>query len=119
MKSKVFFTRCLDPQKVVELYNLVGKELNGKIAIKLHSGETGNQNFLGPDFWQPIFDRVKGTAVECNTAYEGTRNTTEKHLKTLDEHGWSKHFALSILSISLTTHEENFVIGGQHFFTGD
>ena len=97
MKSKVLFTRCLDPQKVVELYNLVGKELGGKIAIKLHSGETGNQNFLGPDFWQPIFTRVKGTAVECNTAYEGTRNTTEKHLRTLDEHGWSKYFDFDLL----------------------
>ena len=97
MKSKVFFTRSLDPKKVVELYNLVGKELSGKIAIKLHSGETGNQNFLGPDFWQPIFERVKGTAVECNTAYEGTRNTTEKHLRTLDEHGWSKYFDFDLL----------------------
>ena len=97
MKSKVYFTRCLEPQKVLELYSAVGKELCGKVAIKLHSGETGNQNFLGPDFWKPIIDKVNGVAVECNTAYEGTRNTTEKHLKTLDEHGWSKYFKFDLL----------------------
>ena len=97
MKPKVFFTKDLSPDKVVELYNAMGKELNGKVAIKLHSGETGNQNFLRPEFWAPIISMVGGTAVECNTAYEGTRNTTEKHLKTLDEHGWSKHFDFDLL----------------------
>lgn len=97
MKSKVYFTRSLDQQKVVELYDLLGKELGGNVAIKLHSGETGNQNFLGPDFWAPIINKVGGVAVECNTAYEGTRNTTEKHKKTLEEHGWSKYFKFDLL----------------------
>ena len=97
MKPKVFFTRSLNPDKVTELYDLVGKELNGKVAIKLHSGEPGNQNFLGPDFWEPIIKKVGGTAVECNTAYEGTRNTTEKHIKTLADHGWSKYFEFDLL----------------------
>ncbi len=97
MKPKVYFTRSLEPEKVLELYDKVGKELGGNVAIKLHSGETGNQNFLGPDFWAPIINKVGGTAVECNTAYEGTRNTTEKHLKTLDEHGWSRHFKFDLL----------------------
>ena len=97
MKPKVYFTRSLDPKKVKELYTLVGKELHGNVAIKLHSGETGNQNFLRPDFWQEIITLVDGTAVECNTAYEGTRNTTEKHLKTLEEHGWSKYFRFDLL----------------------
>lgn len=97
MKPKVFFTRSLDPQSVLKLYDLVGKELKGKVAIKLHSGEPGNQNFLGPDFWQPIISKVGGTAVECNTAYEGTRNTTEKHIKTLADHGWSKCFDFDLL----------------------
>lgn len=97
MKSKVYFTRSLDQQKVVELYDLLGKELSGNVAIKLHSGETGNQNFLGPDFWAPIINKVGGVAVECNTAYEGTRNTTEKHKKTLEEHGWSKYFKFDLL----------------------
>lgn len=97
MKPKVYFTKSLDPKKVTELYKLVGKELKGEVAIKLHSGETGNQNFLRPEFWEEIINTVNGTAVECNTAYEGTRNTTEKHLKTLDEHGWSKYFKFDLL----------------------
>ncbi len=97
MKSKVYFTKSLDPQKVIELYDLVGKELNGNVAIKLHSGEPGNQNFLGPDFWAPIINKVDGTAVECNTAYAGARNTTDAHLKTLEKHGWSTHFKFDLL----------------------
>ncbi len=97
MKSKVYFTKSLCPEKVLELYEKAGKELKGKVAIKLHSGETGNQNFLRPEFWEPIIKKVGGVAVECNTAYEGTRNTTEKHLKTLDEHGWSKYFDFDLL----------------------
>lgn len=97
MKPKVYFTRSLEPSAVVKLYDLVGKELKGKVAIKLHSGEPGNQNFLAPDFWSPIINHVGGTAVECNTAYDGARNTTEKHLKTLSEHGWSKYFDFDLL----------------------
>ena len=97
MKPKVYFTKSLCPEKVLELYEKVGKELKGRVAIKLHSGETGNQNFLKPEFWEPIIKRVGGVAVECNTAYEGTRNTTEKHLKTLDDHGWSKYFDFDLL----------------------
>lgn len=97
MKSKVYFTKSLSPEKVVELYRAVGKELDGRVAVKLHSGETGNQNFLRPDFWAPIIKEVGGTAVECNTAYEGTRNTTEKHIKTLEEHGWSRYFDFDLL----------------------
>ena len=97
MKAKVFFSKTITPEKVLELYKQAGKELSGKIAIKLHSGETGNQNFLGPDFFKPVIDYVGGTVVECNTAYEGTRNTTEKHLKTLEEHGWSRYFKVDLL----------------------
>ncbi|MEE1225259.1 MAG: DUF362 domain-containing protein, partial [Clostridia bacterium] len=84
-------------KKVLELYKSVGKELGGNVAIKVHSGEVGNQNFLGADFWQPIIDFVGGTVVECNTAYDGGRNTTEKHLKTLKLHGWSEMFDAELL----------------------
>lgn len=87
MKSKVLFTRDITPEKVLEMYRLLGRELSGNVAIKLHSGEVGNQNFLRPDFWKPVIDAVGGTVVECNTAYEGQRNTTKKHLKTLEAHG--------------------------------
>ena len=97
MKSKVYFSREITPQKVVELFEKVGKKLKGKVAVKVHSGEKGNQNFLRPDFWKPILDKVGGTIVECNTAYEGERNTTEKHLKLIKDHGWSDFFDVDLL----------------------
>lgn len=97
MKPKVYFTKTITPEKVLEMYRLLGCELPGKVAVKLHSGEVGNQNFLGPDFWKPVIDAVHGTVVECNTAYAGERNTTEKHLKTLEKHGWSRYFDVNLL----------------------
>lgn len=97
MKSKVYFSKEISPEKVLELYNKVGKRLEGNVAVKVHSGEIGNQNFISADFWKPVIDAVGGTVVECNTAYEGGRNTTEKHIKTMDEHGWTKNFSVDIL----------------------
>ncbi len=97
MKSKVYFSREISAQNVLEMYHLLGKELPGKVAIKVHSGEPGNQNFLRPDFWKPVIDHVGGTVVECNTAYEGKRNTTERHLQTIAAHGWSQHFPVDLL----------------------
>lgn len=97
MKSTVYFTKTITPEGVLKLYRAQGKELSGNVAIKLHSGEVGNQNFLKPDFWKLVIDAVGGTVVECNTAYEGERNTTEKHLKTLEKHGWSKYFKVDLL----------------------
>ena len=97
MKAKVCFSREITPEKVVALYRAVSRELPGKVAVKLHSGEQGNQNFLGPDFWRPMIEAVHGTVVECNTAYEGERNTTEKHRRTMIKHGWSTNFDVDIL----------------------
>ena len=102
MKSKVFFSSEITPEKVVELFHaaandLPGGILPGKVAVKLHSGEPGNQNFLKPEFWQPIVNEVHGTVVECNTAYDGGRNTTEKHRETMEKHGWNKHFTVDIM----------------------
>lgn len=97
MKSKVYFTRTIEPEKLLEMYEHVGKELTGRVAVKLHSGEEGNQNFLKPEMFKPIIDHVNGTVVECNTAYEGSRNTTERHLKTMEKHGWSKYFTVDLL----------------------
>lgn len=97
MKSKVLFTRTSSPEMVLTMYEKLGKELSGHIAIKLHSGEEGNQNFLTPEFWAPIIRHLDGTVVECNTAYEGSRNTTEKHLKTIEKHGWSRYFNVDLL----------------------
>lgn len=97
MKSKVLFTRTISPEMVLTMYEKLGKELTGYIAIKLHSGEEGNQNFLKPEFWALIIRHLDGTVVECNTAYEGSRNTTEKHLKTIEKHGWSRYFDVDLL----------------------
>ncbi len=97
MKSKVFFIPDCEKESVLKLYKALGKELTGKVAVKVHSGETGNQNFLRPDFWKELIDYVGGTVTETNTAYEGTRNTTQKHLKTLKEHGWSELFPFDLL----------------------
>ena len=97
MKAKVYFTREITPESVLKLYQLLGKELPGNVAIKVHSGEPGNQNFLKPDFWKPVVDHVGGTIVECNTAYEGGRDTTERHTKTLKAHGWSTVFPVDLL----------------------
>lgn len=88
MKSKVYFSSKITKESVLNLYKTLGVKLKGNVAVKVHSGEPGNQNFLRPDFWKDIIDEVDGTVVECNTAYEGRRNTTEKHLETFKEHGW-------------------------------
>ena len=97
MKSKVYCSREVTPNKVLELYKMLDKKLPGKVAVKVHSGEKGNQNFLRPDFWEKIITHVGGTVVECNTAYAGERNTTEKHKKLIEYHGWSKKFPVEIL----------------------
>ena len=97
MAARVYFSREISPDKVLELYRLVGKELPGKVAVKVHSGELGNRNFLRPAFWKPVIDAVDGTVVECNTAYPGARNTAWKHRKLMSRHGWDKGFPVDIL----------------------
>ena len=97
MKAKVYFSNNINSKELVKLYEILGKKLEGNVAIKLHSGEPGNQNFLGPDFFQDIIEHVGGTVVEANTAYEGERNTSEKHLKALEKHGWTKYFKVDLL----------------------
>ena len=97
VKPKVYFTKEISPQKVIEMYEVLKKPLKGRVAVKVHSGEKGNKNFLRPEFLKPMVEHVKGTVVECNCAYPGARNTTEKHKNLLEEHGWSKHFKVDIL----------------------
>lgn len=96
-KAKVYFTKNITKENIVEIYKKLGKNLPGKVAVKVHSGEEGNQNYLHPEFMKDIIDYVKGTVVECNTAYEGSRDTTEKHKKLMEKHGWSKYFDVDIL----------------------
>lgn len=97
MKSKVYFTKEITPEKVTEMYKLTGVKLSGKVAAKVHSGEAGNQNFLRPEFWKPVIDSLGAVVVECNTAYDGERNYTEKHRKLLSAHGWDKYFTVDLM----------------------
>lgn len=97
MKAKVYFCKELSPETVLKMYKLLGKELTGRVAMKVHSGEEGNPNFLKPEFWKPVVDFVGGTIVECNTAYEGARNTAERHRALFKKHGWSDMYPVDLL----------------------
>ena len=97
MKAKVYFSRTITPEMAVALCEKTGKKLPGKVAVKLHTGEVGNQNFIKPVFWKPAVEMVHGTVVECNTAYGGERDTTEQHIRTLEKHGWTKMFTVDLL----------------------
>lgn len=96
-KAKVYFTKNLTSESLINLYKKANCSLEGKVAVKVHSGEDGNQNFLHPEYFKDIIDYVNGTVVECNTAYDGARNTTEKHKKLLENHGWTKYFDVDLL----------------------
>ena len=97
MGATVYFSRTITPEKVLELYEMAGISLPGRVAVKVHSGEKGNQNFLEPEFWKPVVDFVGGTVVECNTAYAGQRDDTARHRKLLEYHGWLEHFPVDLL----------------------
>ncbi len=96
-KAKVYFCKSITSENVVKIYEALGCKLEGKVAVKVHSGEEGNQNYLHPEFMKPMIEHVNGTVVECNTAYDGSRNTTEKHQKLMTSHGWSQYFDVDIL----------------------
>lgn len=96
-KAKVYFTREITPDAVIKMFRVLKKELPGKVAVKVHSGEKGNQNFLRPEFLRPMIEAVNGTVVECNTAYGGERNSTLKHYKLIEAHGWSKYFNVDLM----------------------
>ncbi len=96
-KAKVFFTKDISPESVIKVFEALNVELPGKVAVKVHSGEEGNQNYLHPEFMRPMVEKVDGTIVECNTAYAGARDTTDKHVKLMADHGWSKYFDVDIM----------------------
>lgn len=96
-KAKVYFTREITPENIVKMYDILGKDLKGKVAVKLHSGERGNQNYIRPEMVKNIVEHVKGMVVECNTAYDGARDTTEKHKELMKEHGWTQYFTVDIM----------------------
>ena len=97
MKSIVYFSKNLNSHELVKLYDILGVKLEGNVAVQLHSGEPGNQNFLGPDWFRDIVAKVNGSAVECNIAYEGGRHTTKAHMETLDKHAWLKSYRVDLL----------------------
>ena len=103
MKSKVYFTKELSPEAVVKAYNALGITLPGKVAVKIHTGEQGNQNYMPPEFWKPMIDAIGGTVCETNTAYgdasAGVRDHTDTHLKLIEEHGWNKYFTVDLMDI--------------------
>ena len=118
-RAKVYFTKEITPESVVKMYEKLGVNLPGKVAVKLHSGEQGNQNYIRPEFVKAIVEKVNGTVVECNTAYDGARNSTEKHKKLIEDHGWTKYFDVDLMDaegpdLELKIHngkviKENFV----------
>ena len=97
MKSKVYFMKEITPENLIKMYEVLGIKLPGKVAIKLHSGEDGNKNYLRPEFVRPLVEHLNGTVVECNAAYEGARNTTEKHRRLIKKHGWDLYFPFDLL----------------------
>lgn len=125
-KAKVYFCKNITEENIVKMYEILGKELPGKVAVKMHSGEDGNQNYLRPEFVKPIVERVHGTVVECNTAYSGARNTTEKHKELIKKHEWDKYFPFDLMDeesdITLPVEnghilKENYV--GEHLLNYD
>ena len=96
-KSKVYFIKEITPENIIKAYEALGKKLPGKVAVKMHSGEAGNQNYLRPEFVKDVINHVNGTVVECNTAYAGARNSTEKHKKLIKDHEWDKYFPFDLM----------------------
>jgi len=97
MKSKVYFTKEITKESVLKMYKVLKKELKGNVAIKVHSGEAGNQNYIKPEMYEDVIKYLNGTVVECNTAYDGERNNSEKHKKLLDKHNWTKYYNVDLL----------------------
>lgn len=122
-RAKVYYTGKITPESVVKMYHALGIDLPGKVGVKLHSGETGNQNFIRPEFLQAAIKEVNGIVVECNTAYDGTRNTTKAHWETMKSHGWAELFDVDImdeggeiaLPVNYGGHLQNNYVGKSFF----
>lgn len=97
MAAIIYYTKDVTPENIIRLYEKLGVKLEGKVAVKVHSGEEGNQNYLHPEFWKPVVEHVGGIIVECNTAYDGERNSTEKHERLLERHDWNKYFTVDLM----------------------
>ncbi len=87
-KAKVYYTKDITPENLVRIYDALGVELPGKVGIKISTGEAGNHNYLKPELIKDLVAKLQGTIVECNVAYAGGRDQTERHLETAREHGF-------------------------------
>ena len=95
--SKVYFTKEITPESLIKIYEALGVNLKGKVAVKLHSGEDGNQNYLRPDFMKGLVEKLNATVVECNTAYDGARTNNKDHRELLHKHGWDEYYTVDLM----------------------
>ncbi len=96
-KATVYVTRNITPEALVKIYEALGRKAEGRVAVKISTGESGNPNYLKPELIGLLVDQVNGTIVECNTAYEGRRNTFEAHWQTIKEHGFTPRFKVDLM----------------------
>lgn len=96
-KATVYVTRSITPEALVKIYEALGRKAEGRVAVKISTGESGNPNYLKPELIGLLVDQVNGTIVECNTAYEGRRNTFEAHWQTIKEHGFTPRFKVDLM----------------------
>lgn len=111
-KAKVYFSKEISSESLVRIYEKLGIKLDGKVAVKISTGEPGGNNYLKPELIKDLVKKINGVIVECNTAYEGRRNTTEEHLKVVKEHGFTDIADVDIMD-SEGDMEIN-VVGGKH-----
>lgn len=110
-KSKVYFTKEITPESLIKIYEALGRELKGKVGVKISTGEPGGHNFLNPNLIKDLVNKLNGTIVECNTAYAGRRNTTEEHWKAIKEHGF-----LDIAKVDIMDEEGDMAIPVENGF---
>ena len=96
-QSKVYVTREISPESLVRIYKALGVPAQGRVAVKISTGEAGNPNYLRPTLIKDLVYEVNGTIVECNTAYGGKRNTFEAHWQTIHEHGFDSLFVVDLM----------------------
>ena len=96
-QSKVYFTKDISPEALVKIYKAVGRKATGRVAVKISTGEGGNNHYLKPTLIRNLVDEVNGTIVECCTAYGGTRQDPKDHWKTIHEHGFDSIFAVDLM----------------------
>lgn len=96
-QSKVYMTKEITPQALVKIYKALGMEAQGRVAVKISTGEGGNTHYLKPTLIRDLVDEVNGTIVECCTAYGGTRQDPKKHWETIHEHGFDSIFAVDLM----------------------